>query len=311
MDATVAHDEGMDEGMDAATVAHDEVMDEGLDAATVAHDHINQALKIINGDVTPDWAKNSLVRGQIMRAQRAARNHLAKARAEMRRFAAGRTESDAIPPYMDMVDVDDLKAACNLYEKRLFEEAARANRFERAHTALEAKMDKASAEIEELKGLRLSIAELEVTNDKVVKELAREKKERIQGAGRTFFLEQDCDALKKEVTALTEELQRASSDNVLDGGGGGGGEGGEGDGERKKISGGSMADAYDEQQQQEIRGLRHKVEKQDVRAHRALPIFRYRSLCRHGGAPRLRQRLIRLSAAYLFVCLLIYHCCSG
>ena len=153
---------------------------------------------------------------------------------------------------MDMVDVDDIKAACNLYEKKLFEEAARANRLDRAKTGLEKKTDRLMAEIEELKGLRLEIATLEVTNEKVTSELGREKKERIQGAGRQYFLEQDLDALKAENKALIDELQQASADNAL----------GELAG-AKKISGGSMADAYDEQQQQEIRGLRQKVEKQD------------------------------------------------
>ena len=248
--------------------------DEGLDAASVAHDHLRQALKIISDEITEEWAKNSLIRNQIIRAKRESRNHLRIAVAEMQRFAAGRKETDAVPPYMDMVDVDDLKAACNLYEKKLSEEAARANRLDRARLVLEKKTEKQKDEIEELKGMRLTIAELEVENEKLTKTLKVEKTERIQGAGRQYFLEQDIDALRKENKHLTEELRGRSTDGTLDP---------SVSGEPKKISGGSMADAYDEQQQQEIRGtlprlnhawlfllngmtcpgLRQKVEKQD------------------------------------------------
>ena len=76
-------------------------------------------MAIVNDVMTEDWGKTGLVRQNITRARNELRTHLAKALSEMHRFAAGRKENDAAPPYMEMVDVDDLKAACNVYDKRL------------------------------------------------------------------------------------------------------------------------------------------------------------------------------------------------
>jgi ATP-dependent Lon protease len=226
--------------------------DEALDAVTVSLDHVAQSLKIVNDVMTEEWGKNGLLRQAIGRARGELRQHLRKAASEMSKFAAGRTETDAAPPYMEMVDVDDLKAACNVYEKRLAEEHAQVVHLKRSNKSLEAQVEKQKAEIEELKGLRVEIAQLEVTNEKVTSDLKREKAERIQGAGREYFLEEDLDAIKKEVKELREELQASAKDHVLDGG------------KPAGSSGGSMADAYDEQQQQETRDLRTRIEKQDI-----------------------------------------------
>ena len=122
--------------------------DEGLDAVTVALDRIGQSLKIINEDMTEDWGKTGLVRQQVKRAKAELRSNLVKAAKEMQRFAAGRREGDAEPPYMEMVDVDDLKAACNVYEKRLAEEHAQVVHLKRSNKSLEAQVEKQKAEIE-------------------------------------------------------------------------------------------------------------------------------------------------------------------
>ena len=230
----------------------DEEVDEALDAVTVSMDHVRQAMGIVNDELKEDWGKTGLIRQSISRARTDLRKHLAKALSEMGRFAAGRKENDALPPYMEMVDVDDLKASCNVYEKRLAEEHAQVVHFKRTNKRLESQVEKQKDEIEELKGLRVEIAQLEVTKEKLASDLKREKAERIQGAGREYFLEEDLDAIKKEVAELREELRSTAKDRVLDGG------------KPEGISGGSMADAYDEQQKQETRDLRTRIEKQDV-----------------------------------------------
>lgn len=51
---------------------------------------------------------------------------------------------------------------------------------------------------------------------------------------------------------LRAELRATAKEHVLDGG------------KPEGISGGSMADAYDEAQQQEMRDLRTRIEKQDI-----------------------------------------------
>ena len=188
--------------------------DEGLDAVTVALDRIGQSLKIINEDMTEDWGKTGLVRQQVKRAKAELRSNLVKAAKEMQRFAAGRREGDAEPPYMEMVDVDDLKAACNVYEKRLAEEHAHVRHLERSTKQLEKETEAQKAEIEELKGLRSQIAKLEVTNTKVESDLKREKGERIQGAGREYYLEEDLREARKEIEALTEEVRSLSKERV-------------------------------------------------------------------------------------------------
>eukprot|EP01043_Picozoa_sp_COSAG02_P013158 COSAG02_NODE_521_length_20750_cov_10.721079_29_plen_265_part_00 len=230
----------------------EEIVDEALDAVTVSMDHVRQAMGIVNDGLTQDWGKTGLIRRKILDTQNDLRRHLGKALAEMQRFAAGRKENDAAPPYMEMVDVDDLKAACNVYEKRLAEEHAQVVYLKRTNKRFESQVEAQKSEIEELKGLRVEIAQLEVSNEKLTSDLKREKAERIQGAGREYFLEEDLDAIKKEVAELREELRASAKDHVLDGG------------KPEGISGGSMADAYDEQQQQETRDLRTRIEKQDV-----------------------------------------------
>lgn len=171
-------------------------VDEALDAVTVALDHVAQSLKIANDVMTEEWGKNGLTRGAIGRARGDLRTHLRKAASEMQRFAAGRKETDAAPPYMEMVDVDDLKAACNVYEKQLAEEHAQVVYLKRSNRDLEALTEKQKAEIEELKGLRVDIAQLEVSNAKLTSSLKQEKGERIQGAGREYFLEEDLDSIR-------------------------------------------------------------------------------------------------------------------
>ena len=85
---------------------------------------------------------------------------------------------------------------------------------ERSTKQLEKETEAQKAEIEELKGLRSQIAKLEVTNTKVESDLKREKGERIQGAGREYYLEEDLREARKEIEALTEEVRSLSKERV-------------------------------------------------------------------------------------------------
>ena len=53
-----------------------------------------------------------------------------------------------------------------------------------------------------------------MTNTKVESDLKREKGERIQGAGREYYLEEDLREARKEIEALTEEVRSLSKERV-------------------------------------------------------------------------------------------------
>ena len=71
----------------------------------------------------------------------------------------------------EMVDVDDLKAACAVYEKRVAVEAMKARRSDHEVNVLNYKLELAKQEIEELRKLKLVIAGLEVSNEELAEKL--------------------------------------------------------------------------------------------------------------------------------------------
>jgi hypothetical protein len=238
-----------EEAANASTESEEEEEDEGgVDPASVALKYLRLLMKVINEEVTVEWGKNGLIRQKIEHAVKTMRTHGKKALHELKALAAGRGEDDEQPPYMEMVDVDDLKAACNVYEKQLAMEAVRARRSEKELVAMTKNFEAAKHMIKELSQLKLVIAQIEVSNEDLEKKATKEKTERIAGAGREYRLEQEVSELKKHVNECREELQRMAKE--------------QGTGKPGYGAGASMAEAYAEEQARELAQLRKQIAQQ-------------------------------------------------
>ena len=107
---------------------------------------------------------------------------------------------------MEMVDVDDLKAACNVYEKRLGRSTRTCGTSSAARSSWRRRRRRRRRS-----RLKPALADRQARGDQHQGGVGPEARRRAHpGAGREYYLEEDLREARKEIEALTEEVRSLS-----------------------------------------------------------------------------------------------------